>query len=47
MCPSTNTRAPVLAKYAVSTKDLGEAARYLTADELAELIRWVDSLDRI
>jgi serine protease Do len=35
------------AKYPVTVKDVGEASRALTADELAELARWMDTLDRI
>ena len=35
------------AKYPVSVKNLGEASRPLAADELAELARWIDTLDRI
>ena len=34
-------------KYPVTVKDLGATARYLNADELAELVRWLDTLDRI
>lgn len=34
-------------KYPVSVKDLGEKARDLNAEELAELVRWIDTLDRI
>jgi serine protease Do len=34
-------------KYPVTVKDLGPTARYLNADELAELVRWMDTLDRI
>jgi serine protease Do len=34
-------------KYPVSTKDLGEKPRPLNAEELAELARWIDTLDRI
>jgi serine protease Do len=34
-------------KYPVVVKEIGEQARYLTADELDELVRWFDSLDRI
>ena len=34
-------------KYPVTAKDLGEAARYLSAEEIAELVRWIDTLDRI
>jgi hypothetical protein len=34
-------------KIPVTVKDLGEDARYLDADELAELARWIDMLDRI
>jgi len=35
------------AKIPVTVKDLGEVARDLNIDELAELIRWIDTLDRI
>ena len=34
-------------KYPVTIKDLGPASRPLSADELSELARWIDSLDRI
>jgi serine protease Do len=34
-------------KIPVTVKDLGEAPRYLNAEELAELTRWIDTLDRI
>jgi serine protease Do len=34
------------AKHPVTVKDLGEDQRPLNADELAELARWIDSLDR-
>jgi serine protease Do len=34
-------------KYPVTTKDLGETSRPLTADDRAELARWIDTLDRI
>jgi len=34
-------------KVPVTLKDLGEQPRYLNADELAELARWIDMLDRI
>ena len=34
-------------KYPVVVQDVGEQARYLTAEELEELARWFDSLDRI
>jgi serine protease Do len=33
--------------YPVTTKDLGPEPRDLTADEVAELARWIDTLDRI
>ena len=33
-------------KYPVTVKDVGEQARYLTGDELTELVRWFDALDR-
>lgn len=35
------------AKFPVTQKSLGEKARDLTDDELAELGRWIDALDRI
>src|SRR6185295_11246386 len=35
------------AKFPVTEKSLGEQPRELTADELAELARWIDALDRI
>ena len=35
------------AKFPVTTRSLGEQARELSDDELAELARWVDTLDRI
>ncbi len=34
-------------KFPVTVKDLGDSSRPLTVDELAELARWIDSLDRI
>lgn len=34
-------------KYPVTVKDLGDQPRYLNAEELAELARWIDTLDRI
>ena len=34
-------------KIPVTVKDLGEKPRYLNEDELAELVRWIDTLDRI
>ncbi len=34
-------------KIPVTQKDLGKEARDLTPDELAELVRWFDTLDRI
>ena len=33
-------------KYPVVVQDVGEQGRYLTRDELAELVRWFDTLDR-
>lgn len=33
-------------KYPLTVKPIGEQGRYLTADELAELVRWFDTLDR-
>lgn len=33
--------------FPVTQKSLGEEARYLTPEELAELARWIDTLDRI
>jgi serine protease Do len=34
-------------KIPVTVKDLGELPRYLNPEELAELARWIDTLDRI
>jgi hypothetical protein len=34
-------------KYPITVKDLGPKARYLNDEELAELVRWMDTLDRI
>jgi serine protease Do len=34
-------------KIPVTVKDLGELPRYLNPEELAELMRWIDTLDRI
>ncbi|MEX0677506.1 MAG: PDZ domain-containing protein [Pirellulales bacterium] len=34
-------------KFPVVVKEVGEQARYLTVEELEELVRWFDSLDRI
>jgi len=34
-------------KYPVTTIELGQTARPLNAEELAELVRWIDTLDRI
>lgn len=34
-------------KIPVTVKDLGEKPRYLNDEELAELVRWIDMLDRI
>ncbi|HEY1603248.1 MAG TPA: PDZ domain-containing protein [Pirellulales bacterium] len=34
-------------KYAVTVVDEGETARYLNPDEFAQLLRWIDSLDKI
>ncbi|MBN1393622.1 MAG: PDZ domain-containing protein [Pirellulales bacterium] len=34
-------------KYPVTMKGLGETPRYLNDEELAELVRWIDALDRI
>jgi serine protease Do len=33
--------------YPVTLQDLGAQSRYLTADEIEQLARWVDSLDRL
>ncbi|HEX4144986.1 MAG TPA: PDZ domain-containing protein [Pirellulales bacterium] len=33
-------------KYPVTAKNLGTEPRYLNADELDELVRWIDTLDR-
>jgi poly(3-hydroxybutyrate) depolymerase len=35
------------AKYAVTVQDVGATPRYLNAEELESLVRWVDSLDRL
>jgi poly(3-hydroxybutyrate) depolymerase len=35
------------AKFPVTEKSLGEKSRELTAEELSELARWIDTLDRI
>ena len=35
------------AKIPVTVKNLGDVPRYLNAEELAELVRWIDTLDRI
>ncbi|HTQ39961.1 MAG TPA: PDZ domain-containing protein [Pirellulales bacterium] len=52
---TTNKPSPALAagikrlreaKHPVTELDLGEIARPLTAEELAELVRWIDTLDR-
>ena len=34
------------AEYPVTVVELGDESRYLTAEELAELVRWIDALDR-
>ena len=34
-------------KHPVSVKDIGDQPRYLTEEELAELVRWIDALDRM
>jgi hypothetical protein len=34
-------------KYPVTIKELGPDSRDLAPEELAELARWIDSLDRI
>ncbi|MEX2112759.1 MAG: trypsin-like peptidase domain-containing protein [Pirellulales bacterium] len=34
-------------KYPLSVHEVGEQGRYLTSDELAQLVRWFDSLDRL
>ena len=34
-------------KIPVTVKSLGDVPRYLNAEELAELVRWIDTLDRI
>jgi serine protease Do len=34
-------------KHPVVVKEIGEQGRYLTAEELEELVRWFDSLDRM
>jgi poly(3-hydroxybutyrate) depolymerase len=35
------------AEYPVTVKQLGEEPRYLQPDELSELVRWIDALDRL
>jgi poly(3-hydroxybutyrate) depolymerase len=35
------------AKFPVTVKDLGEQPRYLDAAELDQLVRWIDTLDRL
>ena len=35
------------ARFPVMTRDLGDEVRYLNADEISELARWIDTLDRI
>src|SRR5262249_52177321 len=35
------------AKYPLTLNDLGEEPRPLSAEERAELVRWVDTLDRL
>jgi hypothetical protein len=35
------------AKFPLTVKDLGEQPRYLNDDELGQLVRWIDSLDRL
>ncbi|MGD9723409.1 MAG: PDZ domain-containing protein [Pirellulales bacterium] len=34
-------------KYPLTVKEIDEPGRYLTPDELAELVRWFDTLDRL
>ncbi len=34
-------------KYPVTLKNLGDTPRYLNDEELAQLVRWIDMLDRI
>ena len=34
-------------KYPVSVQEVGDQPRYLTTEELQQLVRWFDSLDRI
>jgi phosphoribosylcarboxyaminoimidazole (NCAIR) mutase len=34
-------------KIPVTVKNLGDVSRYLSREELAELARWIDTLDRI
>lgn len=34
-------------KFPVSVHDVGDQPRYLTTEELQQLVRWIDSLDRI
>jgi serine protease Do len=35
------------ARYPLTVKSVGEQGRYLTAEELTELVRWFDTLDRL
>ncbi len=34
-------------KYPVTVQNVGEQGRYLTPDEIAQLVRWFDTLDRL
>jgi hypothetical protein len=34
------------AKFPLTVRNLGNTQRYLNAEELAELVRWIDTLDR-
>ena len=34
-------------KYPVTPVSLGQQPRYLSAEELEQLVRWIDTLDRI
>jgi hypothetical protein len=34
-------------KYALTIKDQGDLGRPLTGDEIAELLRWIDAIDKI
>lgn len=34
-------------KYPVTVKDQGDAGRHLNEEEFTELVRWIDSLDKV